>query len=381
MILKQNIVEFITDKMESGTEPFYVYDTQTIREHCQAFKNIGYANKSIHFASMANCNPSFLDIVKQERVNIFVNSPIHLQTAMQVGWQGKEIIYTASALSKKTMMMLHELGAQVNLDSPGQLEQWERLLPDTPVGIRCNIGDKVKPQASYAGYFIGKESRLGFTLDELQIIGNKKNIKGLHLYVGTDIFDLDYFMACYGELADIGMSFDQLEYLNFGGGFGVPENGECRFDMTAYNRMVTGLMKDFSERKGTEIKLLLEPGRIIGGKAGFFACRITDIKKRGNEILVGVNASTAQFSRPLMYPDLADHPVAVVRDGRQLETEAEESCTIFGCSTYSRDFFAKKKMLPLLKQGDILVFGNAGTYSASSYTEFLGFPKPEEIFL
>ena len=34
-----------------------------------------------------------------------------------------------------------------------------------------------------------------------------------------------------------------------------------------------------------------------------------------------------------------------------------------------------------LKIGDIVVFGNAGSYSASSHSQFLGFPKPEEFFI
>jgi len=37
--------------------------------------------------------------------------------------------------------------------------------------------------------------------------------------------------------------------------------------------------------------------------------------------------------------------------------------------------------LPEIKPGDTLVFGNAGSYSASSHMQFLGFPKPEEFFI
>lgn len=381
MVLKNNILDFINSKATKEFDPYYVYDNHDIREHCRMFKNIEYDNKAIHFASMANINPDFLSIVKEEKVNIFVNSIIHLQAAQNVGFKAEEIIFTASALTQKKMIYAHDSNIQVNLDSPSQLQTWINLFPCSTVGIRCNIGDKVKPYASRAGFFIGKESRLGFTREELSQIEDKSLIKGLHLYVGTDIFDVDYFIDCYKELIEIARDFPRLEYLNFGGGFGVSEDGDKKFDISTYSKRVTQLMNEFSESNGRSVKLILEPGRIIGCEAGYFVCNVADVKKREVGRLVGLNASTVQFSRPLLYPDTARHPVMIVRNGVQMLTETSFETTIYGCSTYSRDIFSKKVFLPELKTGDIIVFGNAGSYSASSHSQFLGFAKPDEYFI
>lgn len=382
MVLKKELLRFINDVAEKEFEPFYVYDSNIIREHCQAFQNIGYDNKSIHFASMANINPQFLRIVKEEKVNIFVNSVMHMQVAQQVGYSKQEIIFTSSALTEKTMRLAHNCGVQLNLDSPNQLNLWMNLFPGQPIGIRCNIGENVKPYSTHAGFFIGSGSRLGFTREEVAQIPDKSIINGIHIYVGTDIFDIDYFINCYKELTDIAIDLPNLEYVNFGGGFGVAENGEKQFDFSEYNIRVSELMSSFSERKGSNLRMILEPGRIIGGNAGFFVCYVTDVKKRADARLAGVNASTAQFSRPLLYPETASHPVMIVRDGGQLATtDPLHSTSIYGCSTYSRDLFSTGVQLPELKIGDIVVLGNAGSYSASSHCQFLGFPKPEEYFI
>jgi len=82
-----------------------------------------------------------------------------------------------------------------------------------------------------------------------------------------------------------------------------------------------------------------------------------------------------------MYPEIANHPVEIIRDEVQLNSETLFSTTIYGCSTYSRDLFSKMVQLPELEIGDTVVFGNAGSYSASSYSHFLGFPHPEEFFV
>ncbi|MFA9391512.1 MAG: hypothetical protein ACERKD_17005 [Prolixibacteraceae bacterium] len=381
MKISTRILNYINEKNKEEFDPYYIYEKQLIQQQCRAFQSISFENKAIHFASMANIQSQFLEIIKAEKINIFVNSILHLQAAKAVGFKKQEIIFTASALSKKIMVEIEKSGIQLNLDSPNQLRQWLNLFPDQPVGIRCNIGDEVKPFSTHAGFFIGSKSRLGFTREEMDTIPDKTKIKGLHLYVGTDIFDINYFISCYKQLIKMAADFPSIEYLNFGGGFGVSENGEKQFNFSEFNIQVSNLMHETSRKLGRNIKLILEPGRIIGGEAGYFVCHVTDLKKRSERTLVGVNASTVQFSRPLLYPEIAKHPIAIIRNGVQLISDQSVTSIIYGCSTYSRDIFADEVELPELQIGDILVFGNAGSYCASSHMQFLGFPKPQEFFV
>lgn len=375
------ILDNIKNRSEKEFEPYYLYDTQKIRQQCQQFHALTYPEKSIHFATMANNHPEFLRIVREEGIRVFVNSLLHLGAVSRAGFEADEIIFTSSGLTEKVMKTIAKQGVQVNLDSPMQLERWTKLFPDKKVGIRCNIGNSVRPFATHAGFFIGENSRLGFTENEIKNIPDKSKICGLHLYAGTDIFDVDYFMNCYRELIRFADYFPELEYLNMGGGFGVAENGGEMFDFNEYNLRLTELMEKASKHTKKRLKLILEPGRIIGGEAGYFVCCVTDIKYRGDKRLIGVNASTVQFSRPLLYPDIAKHPVLVVRNGTVINESKTVCSTIFGCSTYSRDIFRENAQLPVIEPGDTLLFCNAGSYSASTYLHFLGFPKPDEFFV
>lgn len=381
MIIPEKILSEINNRTKSEFEPFYIYDSSVIRDNCKLFREIPYENKAIHFATMANINHDFLKIVKEEKINVFVNSLLHLEAVQNAGFSNSEIIFTSSGLNKTTMLKIKETGAQLNLDSPNQLAQWQELFPNEKVGIRCNIGDKVEPYSTRAGFFIGSQSRLGFTVDEIENIKDKEIIKGLHLYVGTDIFDINYFLNCYHELIELSAKFPNIEYLNFGGGFGVSETSNKHFDFQKYGERVSALMRKTSEKVGKSLKLVLEPGRIIGGESGYFVCGVTDIKIRKNRILAGVSASTAQFSRPLLYPESANHPAMIIRNGEQILDKNNQKITIYGSSTYSRDIFCKNRQLPELRIGDIVVFGNGGSYSASSHSEFLGFKKAKEIFV
>jgi len=379
-MLIDNLKDWVKKNYKDIKNPVYVYNKDVIIKTCQHFTEIPYQNKSIHFATMANCNPDFLQIIKQAGLDVFVNSQLHLEEVKNVGFTNSQIIFTASSISKEMMECVYREGIQINLDSLTQLEFWVNKYPDRNIGIRCNIENKFhRPKTGRAGSFIGENSRLGLTEDEINSIKTKEQINGLHIYVGTDIIDIDYFTSFYESLIAISDQFPNLEYLDFGGGFGIDTKNN--FDFELYGKKITEIMNRFSAKRNKSIKLILEPGRIIGGEAGFFICKVTDIKFRNGTQYIGVNASSTQFPRPLLYPNESNHPTYLFDKSGNLKNTKEKDTKINGCSTYSRDFLSHKTSLSEAKIDDIIVLGNAGSYCSSMYTEFLGFKKPKEIFI
>ena len=152
-------------------EPYYLYDTGTIREQCRFFREIPYPEKSVHYATMAGIHPHILALVREEGLHVFVNSVSHIRKVLRAGFRGRDIVFTASAQTVAMVRETGKKGVRVNLDSPSQLDAWEQLFPGKPAGIRCNIGDKVPAIKKWAGTFIGRESRLGFTAGELAARG------------------------------------------------------------------------------------------------------------------------------------------------------------------------------------------------------------------
>lgn len=379
--ISERITSRILELSATETDPFYLYDTERIRQNCSRFLSIPYPAKTIHFATMSNSTPQFIRIIKEAGLDIFVSSKMHLETVERIGYQDEEIVFAASALDEATMKKVKQSGAILILDSIGQLDQWWSLFPDVSVGIRCNIGELVIPKKTPAGYFLGKQSRLGLTLDSISKLEGNPLISGLHIYVGTNISDIDYFIDCYSQLTKLAGLFPKLRYLDFGGGFGIGEKTIEAFDIESYGDKVTQLMNRVSKKTGREIKLMLEPGRIIGVNSGYFVCRVVDNKDHSHTQMIGVNASTVQFPRPLFYPDEACHPVRILNGNGYSDGHSGITSSIYGCSTYSRDFLARDISLPRASKGDIIVLGHAGAYCATAHTDFLGFPKAKEFFL
>lgn len=377
----KRVEERILELSVSEIGPFYLYDTERIRQNCNRFLSIPYGMKSIHFAMMANSTPQFLRIIREAGLKIFVNSRLHLETAEIIGFHDEEIVFAASALDESTMTRVRQSGAILILDSTGQLDQWSSIYPHTGVGIRCNIGNLVTPKMTHAGYFLGEHSRLGLTTESLIKLEGNPCIAGLHIYVGTNITDINYFIECYSQLTELAGLFPSIRYLDFGGGFGIGEKTIGAFDMESFGHKVTQVMEQISGKIGREIKLILEPGRIIGVDSGYFVCKVVDVKDQNNQQLVGVNASSVQFPRPLFYPEDAYHPVKVLQKNGRSDEKSGITSSIYGCSTYSRDYLAREISLPRVSKGAIIILGHAGAYCATAHTDFLGFPKAKEFFL
>ena len=379
LLISEHLLERIKEYADSRNTPFYIYDSKRIQENCRKFLNIQYTPLSVNYAMMANSNPEFLKIIKQTGLKIFVNSLIHMELALDLNFTGDEIIFAASAMEESTMRWVHANGAQLILDSIGQFELWQSLFPGSGVGIRCNIGELVVPKKTNGGYFIGNQSRMGLTMEAINNLKGNPSIRGLHIYVGTNISEINHFLDCYKHVTDLAKFFPQLEYIDFGGGFGTGEKITSVFDIPTYGQKVTELMNNIASNAGRSISLILEPGRIIGADAGYFVCRITDIKMVNKQQLIGVNASSVQFPRPLFYPESAYHPVVILSNTASDKTSRISS--IYGCSTYSRDYLARDVELPQAHVGDFVILGYAGSYCSAAYTSFLGFPKAEEYFI
>jgi diaminopimelate decarboxylase len=361
--------------------PFYLYDTSAIRSVCARFRSLPYPDTAVCFATMANAHPEFLRVIAEEGLGVFVNSLGHLELARRCGFAGSRVVFVASAMTDATMAAVRDASAMVNLDSPSQVARWRQVCPGVPFGIRCNIGGLVRARETLAGYFIGPDSRLGMWPDEITALAGAKDIRGLHIYVGTGIAEVEYFRECYRQLLSFVGIFPDLSYLDLGGGFALRDAAGAGFDYDAFGTMSAAVMTEASGIAGRPLSLVLEPGRILGGEAGYFVCRVVDIKQGPTRQLIGVNASCAQFPRPLFYPETARHPVQLLPSDKGPRSSVPVPSAVVGCSTYSRDYLARDVNLPAPKVGDIMVIGQAGSYCAAAHTSFLGFPPAREVFL
>jgi diaminopimelate decarboxylase len=224
--------------------PAYIYDLSSIKARVKELINIKYDTK-YYAATMSNFNPKLLKLYKKNNLGVFVNSEMHFKLVKKCGFSGRQIIWTSSGMTKDQIIKAYKEKVILNLDSNGQLELYGSLFPNSKVGIRVNIIDMPNNE-TYAGAFVGPNSRIGILPSEFKEtnkIAKKYNltINGLHVYLGTQKTNLDHFTTGAILLARYLKFFDSLEYIDLGGGFGLPED-EQSFNFKKYNSEISSLM-------------------------------------------------------------------------------------------------------------------------------------------
>jgi diaminopimelate decarboxylase len=365
--------------------PLYVYEEKLIRRQANRFMSIPYHPFKCYFASMSNNNPEILKKLHSLGAHLFVNTPKHLLLGLSCGFAPNQIVFTSTNQSVHDMQYAIKAKVTLNLDSLGQLEQYGRLNPDSKVGLRINILTTDRYHEGTGVYF-GPKSRIGIAeeeVDEAFEIAKRYNLtlNGVHVYLGTNIHDIDLFLSGTDEILRVARRFSDLEYLDLGGGFGVPyREGEESMDMVILGAQLATRMEKLSKDLGRSVELAIEPGRAMLSETGFFLTSVTDVKERADRLYAGVDSSVDIFPRPLYYDVYTEAYHEVYISGKE-GPHTEKPVDVCGSTTYSRDYLARERHLPRPEVDDILVFVDAGAYAYSLSTDFLGRCRPAEVLV
>lgn len=377
----QSIDTAVADIGLSAQTPVYVYDLSRLRHRCRILQQMPIANKQVFFATMANDHPAILSCVRDNGFGVFVNSLRHLRIALELGFEPAKVIYAASNMVPEEMRICLDSGVKLVLDSVGQVRTLADLAPaGYEIGVRLNVGSapnrsSLQPDPAYRFGVLPEE------LPELLKAARGLRIVGAHSYFGTGLMNPNILLRGLKVLSEAALTLPDIRYLDVGGGFGVPDVlGKEEFDVQAYARSANELMRSEALKLGRRVDLYIEPGRYLVADCGYFFVRVVDCKFRKDRVFVGTNGCVSNFPRALVYADSAVHPCELVGAiaNRPL---CPLPIYVSGNSTYSQDFLARAISLPLPEPGDVLVFHNAGAYSRSMISGFLGKDCPEEIVI
>jgi len=316
---------------------------------------------------MANDRKVILKQLASLGVGACVNSIAHLELALESGFPPAEIQYSSTGLSQTDMQRLLSLGIQVNIDSLSQLKQWATM-GGAKMGLRVNASSLSDDRP---------EDRIGMSLGDLEIARSMSReqglkVSGLHVYIGTNLQSHERLLPTVNRLFQEAEQFNEIEYLNIGGGVGVNyQHSGTDFDLPAYGRAVNRCHRQLSQQLGRSVKVILEPGRKLAASSGRMVTRITDVKRLHGCRYVAVDASIAIFPRPFHHSK-SPHHIRLLAQTLTQDYEHLSEAIVVGRTTFSGDILGTAEFPENLGVDDILVFEDAGSYCQSMETRFLG---------
>jgi len=373
--------------IEKYPTPFHIYDEKAIRQNARdLIKAFSWApDFKEYFAVKACPNPFLMKLLNEEGFGADCSSKIELMLAQKCGITGEDIMFSSNDTPADEFIYAKELGAVINLDDISHIEYLEKNagLPEL-LSFRYNPGPLKAGNA-----LIGEpeEAKYGFTREQIiegYRILKEKGVKrfGLHTMVASNELDNDYFIETAEMLFDLLLEVYEkcgiiIEFVNLGGGFGIPYKLEDKaIDIDYISNGIRNVYKKKIE--GTEIhplKIYMESGRLITGPYGYLVSSVLH-KKATYKDYIGLDSCMADLMRPALYG--AYHHITVM--GKE-NHDLNKTYDVTGSLCENNDKFAIDRQLPEIEVGDILVIHDTGAHGHAMGFNYNGKLRSAELLL
>ncbi len=373
---------------EYGT-PVYVYNEEIIRKSMETVE--GVITKypyTANYSVKANTNIEILKLALEEGLNCDAMSPGEITLLLKAGFPPEKIFFVSNNVAAEEMQFAIDKGVIVSLDSLDQLDRFGQINPGGRCAVRINPGvgaghsEKVITAGKKTKFAIAEED-----IDKIFEIVDKYDLKiiGINQHIGSGFLDPKPYIDAVTNLLRIADRFDNLEFIDFGGGYGIPYHkldDEKPFPMEDFKVKLEPVLDEFVQRYGKTPLFKSEPGRYCVAEGSVILSRVQAIKVNAGIKYVGCDTGMNTLIRPAMYDSY--HDIEVIRDGKVVDRDGNndmETVNVSGPICETGDLIAKGRLLPKAKTGDLLAILDTGAYGYSMASSYNSRPRPAEVMI
>jgi len=375
----------VEDIAASVGTPFYLYSTATLTRHFQLFDEaLAGMDHMVCYAMKAASNQAILRTLAELGAGMDVVSGGEYARARAAGVPGERIVFSGVGKTREEIRQVLEGGIrQFNVESEPELrvisEVASSLGKTAPITVRVNPDVDAKTHAKIA---TGKsENKFGIPISKAREVYAEAaalpgiEVIGIDVHIGSQLTELEPYELAYRKVADLTEQLRAdghvIKRLDLGGGLGIPytRSNEAPPLPSDYG----ALIKRTVGHLGCEIEI--EPGRLIVGNAGILVSRVVYVKQgEGRQFLI-LDGAMNDLIRPAMY-DAHHDIIPVIEPAPGAEQQPYD---IVGPVCESGDTFARNRMMPPLRAGDLVAFRSAGAYGAVMASEYNTRPLVPEV--
>jgi diaminopimelate decarboxylase len=377
--------------------PFYAYNGDAIVKKVRAVRAAVGPETDVYFSIKANPSLGVCQLMAREGVGAELASIGELHVAEKAGFPANRAIFAGPGKTNDELERAVRWGIEsVNVESAGEMERLSaiaaRIGKPARACLRINPKEQVKGAQMRMG---GGPTQFGIDEEDLGAVIERfrgqpyLSIVGIHVYVGSQLFDIDALIANCQHILDISEGVaarlgKPLESIDLGGGFAVPYfDNSPDFDLPAFSKAYRAVVERCQKTPVlAKAKLIIELGRYLVAEAGLYVARVIDVKfSRGTTYVVadgGMNhhiTATGNFGQVFRKP----YPVAILN---RMSDRCDAQVAVVGPCCTPLDVIGQKIAAPKVAIGDLvgIFYSGAYGYSASSLG-FLSHPTPAEVLV
>ena len=379
---------------EYGT-PVYVYNEKILRDRmAKVAKVITKYPYTANYSVKANTNIHILKLALEEGLNCDAMSVGEITLLMKAGFPVERIFFVPNNVAPYELAFALKNGVMTSLDSLSQLELFGEVcnqMKIDPEKRKCAV--RINPGVG-AGHHEkvvtgGKKTKFGiaeYSIPQIFEIAEKYQITiaGINQHIGSLFMDPQPYLDAVTNLLRIAHQFKNLEFIDFGGGYGIPYHkldDEKDFPMEDFKTRLEPILDEFVASYGKAPLFKSEPGRFCVAEGSVILGRVHATKENSGIQFAGSDIGMNVLVRPSMYD--SHHDIEVIRDGELVSRDGADLTeqTVTGNICESGDILAKNRLLPKIEEGDLLCVLDTGAYGWSMCSTYNSRPRPAEVMI
>ncbi len=405
--------------------PLYVYSAGTILDHYRRLDAaLAPLDHLICYAVKANSNRAILKLLAEEGAGFDIVSGGELHRVLEAGGDPARCTFAGVGKSREEIeYALEQRVYSFNVESEAELEYIDRIAgakhSRAPIALRAN--PDVDPHTHEYISTGSRENKFGIALDRIAAVyeraANMRNVDivGVQMHIGSQITEAQPFADAIKKVAPLVHDLKSqyaIKFFSIGGGLGIVyessfESGakewwdsstitnksrsrRKRKNALSIQQYVDAILSALGGLRELNLRILLEPGRLLVGNAGVLLTRVRYTKQTGQKKFAIVDAGMNDLIRPALYHSY--HEIVPVKESRSVgegdsflssksKRKETEKIDIVGPVCESGDFFALDREMPEVREGDLLAIMSAGAYGFVMASNYNSRPLPAETLV
>lgn len=365
----------VADLASQFGTPSYLVDAAGLRARAQEFQDTltsRHPHGRVLFASKSFPTPSVMALVAEGGCGLDVAGLGELLAAERAGVDPGNIVLHGNAKSDAEIAKAIEMRLRyIVVDNLDDVVRISRMASEpVPVLLRVSPGIQAETDAKMAtGHDASKFGIPSHQVDDaIRRIRSEPllDLRGLHAHVGSQILNVEQFEQAVAALARL----ERFDVYDLGGGLGIRYvSSDTAPSVEEYVDRLVGAVH---RHLGTDVEVLLEPGRSMVGPNGVTVYRVVTVK-RGVRTHVAVDGGMADNLEVALYGQPFE-PSIIDKAGRI------EVCDVVGRQCESGDTFVTDHALVDPQVGDLLVIPATGAYTFTLSNNYNGALRAPVVF-
>jgi len=374
----------LAEVARSAGTPCYVYSKAAILERFSEYdRAFGDVPHRVCYAVKANSNLGVLKVLAEAGAGFDIVSGGELFRVLRAGGDPQTVVFsgvgkTAAEIEFALENRIHSF----NCESEPELALIDALA--SRLGVKARVAIRVNPDVDASTHpYIStglKENKFGIDIaDVVEVYRRAQCLRSLQLegvscHIGSQMLDAEPATEAFERLFELVKELRSagiaIRVLDLGGGLGVPyRSGDARPGIADFIASIRDKVA------GSDLFLMVEPGRSIVGEAGVLLTRVLYRKSNADKEFIIVDAAMNDLIRPALYQ--AHHEIVPVRAGAPGAIVAD----IVGPVCESGDFLARGREIPNVLPGDLLAVCTAGAYGFVQSSNYNSRPRAAEVLV